>query len=406
MNRSAVYDDRVHCIADLEKEGMANLPRMVAGFFSGGSMDLLTRDDNKLAYDRYRLRPRVLIDVTNVDTSTVCLDKVSAFPMGIAPAANHALAHPSGEVGTSRAAARKGVHMALSVWSNYSTADVCQQAKIINKGDIAYCQQLCVLKDVDLNLNVLKRAEAAGCKALFVTVDCPWLGRRLNEFKNTFSLPSTLKFPNIPEIDEPQSMVTTDERIAYDAALIWQKIQYFKQHTKMQIWLKGILTAEDAELAVQHGADGIIVSNHGGRQLDGTLATLDALPEVVNAVRGRIPVHIDGGIRRGSDIFKALALGADYCWVGRIPLWGLAYKGEEGVSIALNILHDEFKLVMALMGCKTVKDITAKHLARLQSDGLYKPVEEYEWRQRLREANVEMNGLASDRVPSGLQSRL
>lgn len=169
-------------------------------------------------------------------------------------------------------------------------------------------------------------------------------------------------------------MVSSDHRTQYETNLTWSYIEDLKKKTKLQIWLKGILTAEDAEMAINAGADGIVVSNHGGRQLDGALSTLDALPDVVAAVNGRIPVHIDGGIRRGNDIFKALALGADHCWVGRIAVWGLAYKGQEGVSIALNILHDEFRLVMALMGCTSVKDIKPEHLARMSADGTFQKI--------------------------------
>lgn len=170
-------------------------------------------------------------------------------------------------------------------------------------------------------------------------------------------------------------MLSDDKRTKFEAGLTWDFVRYLKSKTKLQIYLKGILTGEDAALAVEAGADGIVVSNHGGRQLDGAMATLDALPEIVEAVKGRIPLHIDGGIRRGSDIFKALALGADHCWVGRIPLWGLAYKGEAGVSIALNILHDEFRTVMALMGCTKIEDIKPEHLARFGPDGALHRVE-------------------------------
>ncbi|KAA8909720.1 hypothetical protein TRICI_004369 [Trichomonascus ciferrii] len=369
MNRAVTYDDKVHSIADLEAEANQKLPPMVRDFYGGGSMDLQTLHGNKAAYDHYRLRPRVMVDVTEVDTSTECLGSNVAFPLGFAPAANHGLAHADAELGTSRAAAKKRVNMVLSSWSNTPSKDVALQGK---DAGISYVQQLSAVKDEDTNLKIIKTAEKAGYKALFLSVDCPWLGRRLNEMKNTFTLPPHLSFPSYPFIT--QNMVSFDDRTQYATAITWSYVRELKKKTSMQIWLKGILTAEDALNAVGAGADGIIVSNHGGRQLDGAMCTLDALPEVVEAVQGRIPVHIDGGIRRGSDIFKALALGADYCWVGRIPLWGLAYKGQAGVELALNILHDEFRLVMALMGCTSVKDIKPEHLARMGTDGRLRKV--------------------------------
>lgn len=368
MNRASTYDGKVHSIADLEYEGNKMLNPMVRDYYNGGSMDLNTLKENKSAYDRYRLRPRVMIDVTEIDTTTTCLGSKVAFPLGFSPSAGHGLAHPDAERGTSRAAAKKGINMVLSSWTNTSPKVVAEQGK--NSGN-SYAQQLSAVKDEATNMSIIRTAEEAGYKALFLSVDCPWLGRRLGEMKNAYSLPPHCSFPCYPFING-RNMESSDRRTQYETNLTWSYVQELKKKTKMQIYLKGILTAEDAELAIEAGADGIVVSNHGGRQLDGAMSTLDALPEIVAAVRGRIPVHIDGGIRRGSDIFKALALGADHCWVGRIALWGLAYKGEEGVSIALNILHDEFRLVMALMGCKTVKDIKPEHLARMAPDGTFR----------------------------------
>lgn len=370
MNRAITYDDKVHCINDLEIEANKKLSPMVRDFFGGGSMDLNTVRENKSAYDRYSLRPRVMVDVTEVDTSTTCLGNKVAFPLGFSPSANHGLAHPDAERGTSRAAAKKGINMALSSWTNTPPREVVEQGK---EAGISYAHQLSAIKDEEVTMSIIRNAEAAGFKAIFLSVDCPLLGRRLNEMKNTFTLPADCTFPCYPFI-KGGDMVSDDIRTQYETNITWPYIRELKKKTKLEIWLKGILTGEDAEMAVNAGADGIIVSNHGGRQLDGALSTLDALPDVVASVNGRIPVHIDGGIRRGSDIFKALALGADHCWVGRVAVWGLAYKGEDGVSIALNILHDEFRLVMALMGCTSVKDIKPEHLARMTSDGTFRRV--------------------------------
>lgn len=371
MNRAKTYDPNVLTIADLEAAANAKLPAMTRDFYNGGSMELRTLAENKSAFDKYRLRPRVMKDVSVVDTSTECLGAKVAFPLGFSPTACHGLAHSDAEKGTSRAAARKGVNMVLSSWSNTPATEVILEGE---QSSNAYAQQLSVLSDEQTNLDFVTSAEKAGYKAVFVSVDTPWLGRRLNELRNSFELPDHLGFPMYPWMNA-HKMLSDDKRTKFEAGLTWDYVRFLKLKTTLPIRLKGILTAEDAALAVEAGADGIVVSNHGGRQLDGAMATLDALPEVVAAVNGRIPVHIDGGIRRGSDIFKALALGADHCWVGRIALWGLAYNGEEGVNLALDILHDEFRTVMALMGCSKVSDIGPHHLAIFGRDGVIRRVE-------------------------------
>ena len=282
----------------------------------------------------------------------------------------HGLAHQDAEIASSRAASNFGINMILSTYSNTSIEDVINQSN----GRNSYCQQLSIVKDNSINMSIINRAEKAGYQAIFLTIDCPYLGRRLNEYKNNFSLPKHLKFPNLPYNDEEGDMTNGVTSLEYDNRLDWEDIKRFKEKTKCEIWLKGILTAEDALLAVESGVDGILVSNHGGRQLDHVMSSLDTLPEIVEAVNGRIPVHLDGGIRRGSDIFKALALGASHVWIGRTVLWGLSYKGQEGVELAVKLLHEEFKLTMALTGCSKVEDITPKHLARLHADGRYYPL--------------------------------
>lgn len=370
MNRASTYDKKVHCVSDLEIEGSAKMSPMARDYVNGGAMDLQTLRDNRFAYDRFRLRPRVMVDVSTVDPTTECLGRRTAFPLGCAPAAGHGLAHEEAELGTSRACAARGINMGLSTWANSSPEDVAAQGK---EAGISYVQQLSMVKDADTNIRIMKRAEAAGYKAVFVSVDCTWLGRRLNEHRNEFRYPSHLKWPNVPHIDS-KNLVSDDPRTQYETNMNWAQVKWLKSNTKLQIWLKGILTAEDAAAAVDAGADGIIVSNHGGRQLDGVCATLDALQDVVDAVNGRIPVHVDGGITRGSDIFKALALGADHVWVGRLALWGLAYNGGAGVKLGLDILYDEFVLVMALMGCKNVGEIRRSHLALMGADGRYRPL--------------------------------
>jgi (S)-2-hydroxy-acid oxidase len=257
-------------------------------------------------------------------------------------------------------------------------------------------------------IKLIERAKKAGFKAVFLTVDTPFLGRRNLELRNQFKLPPHFKVANFAQDQEPAlqdeavdgeantpkrepaapsksqagrvengkwvkpSGPVTFHSHAANPTLNWEKdIAWLKEVCKpeMEVWVKGIAAGEDALLAVHHGVDGIVVSNHGGRQLNGALATLDALPEVVEAVQGKIPVHVDGGVRHGTDVFKALALGADFVWVGRPVLWGLAYKGEEGVKLMLRILSDEFRLCMGLAGVTDVKEITKDYLAKIDTSG-------------------------------------
>ncbi|KAL0636846.1 hypothetical protein Q9L58_004204 [Maublancomyces gigas] len=270
------------------------------------------------------------------------------------------LAHPDGEIATSRAAAAAGVAMGLSSYSTSAMEDVVREGA----GKIDYAMQLYVFQNRQTSEALVRRAE----------IDTPYLGRRFNELRNRFRLPPHLGLLNF---DTPSEVITlcdhsepTKNANISDASLNWSAdLPWLRTITSLPIWIKGILTSEDTHLAVLHGAAGVIVSNHGGRQLDGVPAALDALPECVEAAAGRVPVHVDGGIRRGSDVFKALALGAECCWIGRIPLWGLAYAGEEGVGLALKILEDEFRLCMGLAGCASVGEISKAHLARVQGDG-------------------------------------
>ena len=235
------------------------------------------------------------------------------------------MAHPDGELATSRACANKSVNMAISSFSNYSIEAV--RSAGLSIGPINHAIQLYTMKDRPLQESIIKQAEAAGCTAIFLTADSPVLGVRYNEWRNDFRTPAGLEFPVIGLTSEKVRSQSHDSGfVAFnDDAHNWaREIPWLRSVTKMQIWIKGVLTAEDTALAVEYGCDGVVVSNHGGRQLDGVVATVDALPECVEAARGRIGVHVDGGFRSGTDIFKALALGADCCWVGRPAIWGLA----------------------------------------------------------------------------------
>lgn len=278
--------------------------------------------------------------------------------------------------------------MVLSSFSTTSLEDVAAQGK----GN-PYGMHAMFLADRALLLQGIQRAEKAGYKALFVSVDLPAIGNRLSETRNGFTFPSQYGLPNLSVASGVQ--VSTDD-FYYDPRISWEEaIPWLRQQTSLEIWLKGIYAPEDVQLAIDHGVDGIIISNHGGRQLDGVPATLDTLRICApiakqaqanhssnnndnNNSRNRshrrgpkkFQIGLDGGIRRGSDLFKALALGADFCFVGRIPIWGLAYKGQAGVELAIRILFDEFKRTMMLMGCRSISDIEPECLSVLTESAL------------------------------------
>ncbi|KAM0542264.1 hypothetical protein ACHAPJ_012872 [Fusarium lateritium] len=369
-NRGLSWDPLVHTIADLKEHGSAKLPKMYSDYFNEGAMDLITLRDNEAAFDRYKIRPRVLVNVDNIDVSGQIFGCKTGLPLGFSPTAMHRLAHEDGELATSRAAAKFGLSMGLSSYATESLENVGAQGS----GN-PYFMQLCMLRDRQTTIQMLQRAEASGYKAVFLSVDTPLLGRRLNEYRNNFSLPDGLEWPNLlsngkDELSGNNQNPDAPKKNDYDPSIDWDSaIPWLRQHTKLEIWIKGVYTADDVALAIKHGLDGVVVSNHGGRQLDGVPATLDALRECAVAAGGKIPVTVDGGIRRGTDVFKALALGASHVFVGRMHIWGLAYNGQEGVELGIKILMFEFKIAMALAGCRTIKDITRSHVTFLSSDG-------------------------------------
>jgi (S)-2-hydroxy-acid oxidase len=239
------------------------------------------------------------------------------------------MAHPEGELATSRACAKAKVNMGISSYANHRIDQIREAGLSI--GPINHGIQLYTMKDRDLELRIIRDAEQQGCKAIFLTADSPVLGVRFNEWRNDFRTPEGFEFPILDMTNEKIRSISHDStfKAFNDDGHNWTRdIPWLRSVTKMEIWIKGVLTAEDTLKAVEMGCDGIIVSNHGGRQLDGVPATLDALPECVAAAAGRIRIHIDGGIRTGTDMFKALALGAECCWVGRPALWGLAVSSE------------------------------------------------------------------------------
>ncbi|KAI4271183.1 MAG: hypothetical protein LQ337_006197 [Flavoplaca oasis] len=392
-------------IAELERHAAQRMDKQTRDYYNEGADSGSTLLENSQAYSKYRIRPRVLRDISLIDTSCPLFGSRSPLPMGVAPTAMQCLAHPDGEAATARACRDAGVVMGLSSFATTTLEDVAAAS-----GSNPRVLQLYLFEEREHSRKLIQRAKAAGYKAVFLTVDTPMLGRRNLEIRNQFKLPKPYKIANFTEDSDSAAAKTVMDGASSDTAggereskkstsapghhdgkirtppagpisfhthapnptLCWERdIDWLRQQCKpeMEVWVKGIATGEDALLAVHHRVDGIVVSNHGGRQLNGALATLDALPEVVDAVRGAIPVHIDGGIRHGTEIFKALALGADFVWIGRPVLWGLAYNGQEGVELCLRLLRDEFKLCMGLAGTVKVPEITKDYLVKVDKSG-------------------------------------
>ncbi|XP_034208456.1 peroxisomal (S)-2-hydroxy-acid oxidase GLO4 isoform X1 [Prunus dulcis] len=335
------------------------LPKMYYDFYTGGAEDQHTLKENVAAFRRIMLRPRVLVDVSRIDMSTTILGYKISAPIMIAPTAMHQLAHPEGEVATARAAAACNTIMILS---NMST---CTVEEVASSCNAVRFFQLYVLKRRDISAQIVHRVEKNGYKAIVLTVDTPRLGRREADIKNRMVAPQLRNFEGLlsTEVDTDKgSNLEALIKGIYDTSLSWEDIGWLKSITNLPILIKGVLTHENARKAVEVGVAGIVVSNHGARQLDYTPATISVLEEVVHAVGGRVPVLFDGGVRRGTDVFKALALGAQAVLVGRPVVYGLAANGERGVRRVIEMLKDEFELTMALSGCPNVKDITRSHV--------------------------------------------
>ncbi|KAE7999019.1 hypothetical protein FH972_003506 [Carpinus fangiana] len=342
------------------------LPKMYYDFYNGGAEDQYTLKENVEAFHRITLRPRVLVDVSRIDLSTTVLGYRVSAPIMIAPTARHKLAHSEGEVATARAAASCNTIMVLSFMSTCTVEEVASSCNAIR------FFQLYVYKRRDVSAQLIQRAERNGYKGIVLTVDAPRLGRREADIRNKMIAPQLKNFEGLisAEVDNDKgSKIEAFVKGTFDASLCWRDLGWLRSITKLPILIKGVLTREDAIKAVEVGVDGIIVSNHGARQLDYTPATISVLEEVVHAVVGKIPVLFDGGVRRGTDVFKALALGAQAVLVGRPVVYGLAAKGEYGVKRVIEMLKDELELTMALSGCPSVKDITRSHI-RTERDRL------------------------------------
>jgi (S)-2-hydroxy-acid oxidase len=326
-------------------------------YYFGGAADELTMRSNLDAWNRYSLRPRVFVDVASVDISSSMMGEKVSMPVGFAPTAVHKLAHPDGELASARASGDAGVLLCLSTLSSYSIEEVAQQS------DAPHWFQLYVHKERDLSIDLVQRAVASGYSGIVVTADLPVPGYRERELAQDLTMPDDARPANFPNTATEEEF--NDYLIdLHDQSLTWDDLSWIRDAAgDVPVLVKGILTEEDAVLAREHGAAGIIVSNHGGRQLDRTPAAIDVLEEIVQ-VAGGCEVYLDGGVRRGTDVVIALALGAQGVFVGRPLLYALATAGEEGVSRALELMGAEIANAMTLLGVTSVDEITPAHIRR------------------------------------------
>lgn len=344
---------------EYETRAKSHLSQMAFDYYSSGAWDEVTLRDNRAAFERIKLLPRMLVDVSKRDLKVTVLGQTLQLPVIIAPMALQCLAHVDGEVATAKAAASTGAGMILSTMSTKSIEEVA-----ISDNNSLRWFQLYVHKDKGLTRALVERAFKAGYTALCLTVDAPLLGQRERDKRNEFALPTGLHLANLTNMsgldiphEEGESGLFAYFAQQLNPAVTWQDLEWLQSLTNLPLVVKGILRADDAVQAVKCGAKAIIVSNHGGRQLDSAIASIEALPEVVAKVDNQAQVLVDGGIRRGVDILKALSIGANAVLIGRPILWGLALNGQAGVAHVIELLRTEFDLAMALSGCTCVANI-------------------------------------------------
>jgi len=343
-------------VADLmqyEPLARQRLSQMAYDYVRSGGSDEITMRENRLAFERLRLAPRVLADVSQLDTRISLFGAELEHPIMLAPIAYHRLYHPEGELGTARGANAAGAVMAVSTFTTTAIDEIARNTR----SPIWF--QLYVQRDRPFTKDMVQRAVAAGCKAVCLTVDTPVLGCRYGQL--SFGLPSHLECVHLRGLDLKKSVPTHSMGGVYDPifdpSFNWKDLEWLRTVAGVPVLLKGVLSPEDGKRAIDYGVDGIIVSNHGGRNLDLLPATIDALPGIVEAVAGRLPVLLDSGIRRGTDVLTALALGAKAVFVGRPYIYGLAIAGARGVERVISILRDEFQRAMALTGRRSIAEI-------------------------------------------------
>jgi 4-hydroxymandelate oxidase len=351
-------------LAEYEAAARDAVAASTLDYFDGGSNDEITLRDNVAAFSRITLYPRMFRGVGTRDTSTTVVGSGARWPVIVAPVALLGMLSPDGEVPAVRAATVAGSIFVLSSLSVTPIEDVIA----VSTGPVWF--QLYIYKDRAASEALLKRVEAAGCSALELTADTPILGRRERDVRNSFALPEGLWTPNLTAEAPsalPESRSDSPFKAAIDALfypdLTWDDVGWLTSISNLPVLVKGIVRADDAVRAVDAGAAGVIVSNHGGRQLDTAPAAIEAVAAIADAVGDRAEVIVDGGIRRGVDVVKAIALGARAVQIGRPIVWGLVVDGEEGVADVLSLLHDEFDLAMALCGCRSVSEISSDLLA-------------------------------------------
>jgi isopentenyl diphosphate isomerase/L-lactate dehydrogenase-like FMN-dependent dehydrogenase len=361
-----VIDELVN-VADFERFAAEKLDAGVAGYFFGGAGDELTLGENVSAWGHWRLRPRMLAGLSEWGTGAEVLGGEVSMPVLVAPVAYQGLVDPEGELAMARAAAAAGTVMCLSTLATNRPGPVAAAAPGGRRWFQLYC-----FKDEGVTRALTDEAVECGFEAIVVTVDAPRGGNRERDLRTGFRIPEGIGVPSIEAALGSGRAVTIEETFSLmEPALTWSYLEELASDCSVPVLVKGVLTAEDAALAIEHGAAGIVVSNHGGRQLDRCLATAEALPEVVDAVEGRGAVLVDGGIRRGVDVAIALALGADAVLVGRPALWGLAAGGAEGARRVLELLREELELTLALCGCASPAELTRAHVQRAPASSVY-----------------------------------
>lgn len=376
------YHARTHSVKDFQGLAHQRLPRAVMDFIEGGAEDEITISRNRTGFENIHLIPRILTDVSVRDISTTILGTKVSSPIVLCPVGLATLAHPMGEVAAGIAAGNSGIISAFSSSSSWNLEDIA----LASSGTKWF--QLYIWKDRKLTAEIVERARKAGYKALVLTVDVPISARRERDLRNGFTIPPRPRFSQIGDLiqhfgwfySQLKSEVAghkmsmgnfTPENVGmrtrlkmlevvnelFDPSITWKDVEWLKSIWKGPIIVKGIMTPADAKLAVKFGADAIWISNHGGRQLDGISGTIEVLPEIVEAVKGEVEIYLDGGVRRGSDIVKAMALGANACMIGRAYMYGLAANGAAGVESIINILQIEMEATMALLGRPTITSL-------------------------------------------------